>query len=110
MDQQTVVRVRHALMLRTDPVPPNGNELCIARRMSSLSKITRYNTAIRQGMRTSTGVRSAWGDVGCMHAIGMRVEGDGVSINPFAANGKVFRKCPARNVCCFVLCVPSLFS
>ena len=89
VDRQTVVRVRHALMLRPDPVPREDLELQITRRMSWLLGITRCNAAIRQGMRTSSGVRNAGGDVGCMYALGMRVEGDGVSISPYAANGKV---------------------
>jgi hypothetical protein len=90
VDRQTVVRVRHALMLKTDPLPPEQDvELRLARRTSWLMRITECNAAIRRGMRTSSGVRSAGGDVGCMYALGMRVEGDGVSVNPYAANGKV---------------------
>jgi len=112
VDRQTVVRVRHALMLRTDHVLPEDMELRIARRMSLLSKITRCNAAIRRGMRTSSGVRSAGGDVGCMHAIGMRVEGDGVSVNPFAANGKVpksvLQEMVAALCCVGRLCFPDL--
>ena len=112
VDRQTVVRVRHALMLRTDPVPHGDMELRIARKMSSLSKITRCNAAIRRGMRASSGVRSAGGDVGCMHAIGMRVEGDGISINPFAANGKVpesvLQDMVAALCCVGRLCCPDL--
>jgi hypothetical protein len=47
-----------------------------------------------------------------MHVIGMRIEGDGVSINPFAANGKVpesvLREMVAALCCVGRLCFPDL--
>ena len=106
-DRQTVVRVRHALMLHTDPVPPEDMEVRRARRMSWLSKITKCNIAIRKGMRTSSGVRSAGCDVGCMYAIGMKVEKDGVTLNPFAANGRV-PECVLRDMVAALCCVGRL--
>lgn len=111
--RETVVRVRHILLLHTDCSPPELVDVCRrTHRMSLLSKITQCNIAIRRGMRTSAGVRNAGGDVGCMHAIGVRVEGDGVSMNPFAANGKVpegtLREMVAALCCVGRLCFPDL--
>jgi hypothetical protein len=112
VDRQTVVRVRHTLMLKTDPVPMDDLKLRIARRASLLLKITRCNTAIRRGMRTTSGVRNTGGDVGNMYAIGMRVEGDGATMIPYAANEKVdelvLRDMVAALCCLGRLCYPDL--
>ena len=81
-NRQTVVSIRN-LINNTDGSAAFGSESHV---VGNLNHVTFTNALLRKRLLGRGTIRSAKGDVGTMHALGMRVELDGLTVSPYQTN------------------------
>ena len=87
-NRQTVVSIRN-LINTTDGSAAFGSESHV---VGNLNHVTFTNKLLRKRVLGRGTIRSAKGDVGTMHALGMRVELDGLTVSQYQTNQLVPEK------------------